>query len=53
MSDQPEDLSAIAGRVERFDFKLWTEELDDGCRLAWWAFELALVERGLSGPPVL
>lgn len=24
------------------DFELWEQSLDDGCRLAWLAFELAL-----------
>jgi hypothetical protein len=39
--------------TETNDFRLWTAELDVDCRLAWFAFEMALVERGTSGPPVL
>jgi hypothetical protein len=34
----------LAAWTEHVDFKLWTQELDDACRLAWMAFEVFLAE---------
>jgi hypothetical protein len=31
--------------TETNDFRLWTQELDVDCRLAWFAFELALTQQ--------